>query len=96
MCYSTLLIHKNDLSPEAVYEGFGPQECYFATSDVKPGILSQMLIHLLDERVKVRDLMKSTSDVVQKLVLDGRQRAIKVAANAIYGATGAPSSKLQW
>lgn len=63
---------------------------------MKPGVLPQMLIHLLAERVKVKDLMKSTLDVVEKLVLDGRQRAIKVAANAIYGATGAPSSKLQW
>jgi DNA polymerase delta subunit 1 len=62
---------------------------------VKPGVLPQMLIHLLEERVKVKELMKSTSGV-EKLVLDGRQRAIKVAANAIYGATGAPSSKLQW
>ena len=63
---------------------------------MKPGVLPQMLIDLLAERVKVKDLMTSTSDVVEKLVLDGRQRAIKVAANAIYGATGAPSSKLQW
>lgn len=62
---------------------------------MKPGVLPAMLIHLLEERVKVKEAMRSTTDVVQKLVLDGRQRAIKVAANAVYGATGAPSSKLQ-
>jgi DNA polymerase elongation subunit (family B) len=90
------LINRNDLPPESVHEGYGPQECYFASADVKPGVLPQMLIHLLEERVKVKDLMKSSSDIVEKLVLDGRQRAIKVAANAIYGATGAPSSKIQW
>jgi DNA polymerase delta subunit 1 len=90
------LIHKNDLPPESIHEGYGPQECYFASSTVKPGVLPAMLIHLLEERVKVKTLMKTTSDTAQKLVLDGRQRAIKVAANAVYGATGAPSSKLQW
>jgi len=96
LCFSTLLINKNDLPPESIHEGYGPQECYFASADIKPGVLPQMLIHLLDERVKVKDAMKTTTDIVQKLVLDGRQRAIKVAANAVYGATGAPSSKLQW
>jgi DNA polymerase delta subunit 1 len=96
LCFSTLLIHKNDLPPESIHEGYGPQECYFASADVKPGVLPQMLIHLLEERVKVKQLMKTTSDAGEKLVLDGRQRAIKVAANAVYGATGAPSSKLQW
>jgi DNA polymerase delta subunit 1 len=96
LCFSTLLISRNDLPPEKYHQGYGPQECYFASADVKPGVLPQMLIHLLEERVEVKNLMKSTNDPVQKLVLDGRQRAIKVAANAIYGATGAPSSKLQW
>jgi DNA polymerase delta subunit 1 len=95
LCFSTLLINRNDLPPDQYHKGYGPEECYFASADVKPGVLPQMLIHLLEERVKVKDLMKSTSDNVQRLVLDGRQRAIKVAANAIYGATGAPSSKLQ-
>ena len=96
LCFSTLLSRKADLPPESIHEGYGPQECYFASADVKPGVLPAMLIHLLDERVKVKNLMKTTSDPAQKLVLDGRQRAIKVAANAVYGATGAPSSKLQW
>jgi DNA polymerase delta subunit 1 len=95
LCFSTLLIRKNDLPPDSVHEGYGPQECYFASANVKPGVLPAMLIHLLDERVKVKNLMKSTTDASQILVLDGRQRAIKVAANAVYGATGAPSSKLQ-
>jgi DNA polymerase delta subunit 1 len=88
-------MRKNDLPPASIHEGYGSQECYFATADVKPGILPQMLTHLLNEQVKVKDLMKSSSNVLEKLVLDGRQQAIKVAANAIYGATGAPSSKLQ-
>jgi DNA polymerase delta subunit 1 len=96
LCFSTLLSRKADLQPDQIHEGYGPQECYFASADVKPGVLPAMLIHLLDERVKVKNLMKTTSDAAQKLVLDGRQRAIKVAANAVYGATGAPSSKLQW
>ena len=95
LCFSTLLMHKNDLPPDQIHEGYGPQECYFASADVKPGVLPAMLIHLLDERVKVKNLMKSTTDASQILVLDGRQRAINVAANAVYGATGAPSSKLQ-
>ena len=96
LCFSTLLIRKSDLPPELREEGHGPQECYFATAKVKPGVLPAMLTHLLDERVKVKNLMKMTDDATEKLVLNGRQMAIKVAANAVYGATGAPSSKLQW
>ena len=96
LCFSTLMSRKSDLPSEQIHEGYGPQECYFASSSVKPGVLPQMLIHLLDERAKVKKIMKTSCDTVEKLVLDGRQRAIKVAANAVYGATGAPSSKLQW
>jgi len=96
LCFSTLLMRKSDLPEDSVNQGYGPQECYFASAKVKPGVLPAMLVHLLDERVKVKNIMKSATDLAQKLVLDGRQRAIKVAANAVYGATGAPSSKLQW
>jgi len=94
LCFSTLLIDRKDLPEEIVHVGYNGS--YFAPAEVKMGILPQMLVHLLEERSKVKDLMRSSLDPFEKLVLNGRQLAIKVAANAVYGATGAPSSKLQW
>jgi DNA polymerase delta subunit 1 len=96
LCFSTLLIQKSDLPDPEREEGLGPQECYFAPANVKPGVLPAMLTHLLDERIRVKNLMKQATDPNEILVLNGRQLAIKIAANAVYGATGAPSSKLQW
>ena len=42
-----------------------------------------------------REQLKATSDPAARAVLDGRQKALKVTANALYGFTGAGASPLQ-
>ncbi|KXS19990.1 hypothetical protein M427DRAFT_399532 [Gonapodya prolifera JEL478] len=84
------LLHSDEWEP-----GKGPQECYFVKSNVKKGIVPEILEAFLAERKKVKKQMAETSDAAMKIVLNGRQTALKVCANAIYGFTGAKDSKLQ-
>lgn len=62
---------------------------------MKKGIVPQILEHFLAERRRVRADLAQTTDPMLRAVLDGRQLAYKVSANAIYGFTGAQQSKLQ-
>jgi DNA polymerase delta subunit 1 len=62
---------------------------------VKRGIIPKILEYFITERKKVRAQIETVTDVALKTVLEGRQVALKVCANAIYGATGAPQSFLQ-
>ena len=57
--------------------------------------MPQILESFLSERQKAKKLMEETTDPAMRAVLDGRQQALKTSANAIYGFTGATSSKLQ-
>lgn len=56
------------------------------------GILPEILQNLIDARAATRDLIGKTDDPFQKKVLDGRQLALKITANSLYGQTGAPTS----
>ncbi|GAO49659.1 hypothetical protein SAICODRAFT_9289 [Saitoella complicata NRRL Y-17804] len=95
LCYSTLLASPSDL-PESDYtQGYGPTRCFFAKPHVKEGIVPLILRHFLSQRRKVKEMMNATADPVVRAVLDGRQKSLKVVANAMYGFTGAKESKLQ-
>ncbi|OZJ04428.1 hypothetical protein BZG36_02904 [Bifiguratus adelaidae] len=98
LCFSTMLNPQDTskLQQDVDYEaGLGPQECYFVKPQVKKGILPKILEHFLSERSKVKAMIKVIRDPVMKIVLNGRQIALKVSANAMYGFTGAKESKLQ-
>ena len=60
--------------------------------DGTKGIVPQVLDSLLSQRKKVRKQMESEPDSFKKAVLDGRQSALKVTANSIYGQTGSSFS----
>lgn len=62
---------------------------YFVTRKHRIGILPIILKGLLEERDKVKDIIKETKDSVLKSILDGLQLALKVSANSLYGFTGA-------
>ena len=66
----------------------------FATSKVRVGMLPQILINLLAARSLVKRQMAAAEDPTMKQILDGRQLAIKISANSIYGFTGATVGKL--
>ena len=53
-----------------------------------PGFIPGLLGYLLDERQKVKKLMKATVDPIERKLLDYRQRAIKILANSFYGYYG--------
>ena len=61
----------------------------FAKVPNKFGIIPQVEMDLLSERRAVKKLMKKEADPFQKKVLDGKQLALKVTANSVYGAMGA-------
>ena len=62
----------------------------FVTSKTRKGILPEILKTLLHSRKAVKKLMKNTPENdIQHGVYNGRQLALKVCANSIYGFTGA-------
>mmetsp|Transcript_15796 Transcript_15796/g.64520 ORF Transcript_15796/g.64520 Transcript_15796/m.64520 type:complete len:1031 (-) Transcript_15796:2810-5902(-) len=94
LCYSTL-IRKDDLARLKKEDYItSPTGDHFVRSSVKKGVLSTILEGLLGARkVAKKDLAKE-QDPFRKAVLDGRQLALKVSANAVYGFTGATVGKL--
>lgn len=92
LCFSTEIRPGTAFDGES-WTGFGG--CQFVTSDQKEGIVPQILKHFLSERGKVKRLMQDATDPGMISVLDGRQKAIKVVANAVYGFMGSPQSNLQ-
>lgn len=94
LCYSTLLkkseLHK--YSPDSYVQT--PTGDYFVKSSVKKGILPMILEELLAARKKAKDALKNEEDKAKRAVLDGRQLALKISANSVYGFTGATVGKL--
>ena len=62
---------------------------------MQAGILPSVLAALLQARAATRALLKQEIDAGRRAVLDSRQKAIKLVANALYGFTGAGASPLQ-
>jgi DNA polymerase elongation subunit (family B) len=60
----------------------------------KFGIIPTILMGLLTERKAVKKEMAKATDFFLKTILDGRQNALKVTANSIYGQLGAPTSPI--
>ena len=65
-----------------------PSNCSFVTSDVREGLLPKILRELLSARSATKAEMKK-HDGPMRAVLNGKQMALKVVANSIYGFTGA-------
>ena len=69
--------------------------CRFAKKrDGTPGIIPGILIELLSERKKAKKEMETEEDPAQKANLNGKQNALKITANSIYGILGAGTSPL--
>ena len=63
-------------------------------SHVRPGLLPEILKNLLEARAKAKKALKSEKCPFKKKVYDGRQLALKISANSVYGFTGAQVGKL--
>lgn len=95
LCYSTL-VRPSDvkLYPEDALVR-SPTNDYFVKKDVSPGILPEVLQDLLVARKHARAMMKDVPmHSLEYKVLNGRQLALKVSANSVYGFTGAQVGKL--
>lgn len=88
MCYSTVIMSGN-----------GPVDTFRTPAGVrfaqtKQGVIPAVLIKLLDARAFVKNLMKTCTDPSRLTVLKARQYALKIAANSVYGFTGAVAGPL--
>lgn len=97
LCYTTLL-NKNAVDKL----GFKKDEDYivtpngdlFCTAKIRKGLLTQILEELLGARKRARKELAQEKDPFKKAVLNGRQLALKISANSVYGITGATVGKL--
>ncbi|DBA67150.1 TPA: hypothetical protein ACH3X2_001471 [Trebouxia sp. C0005] len=100
LCYSTLL-HPDDvtgLPPEHTTEVLRPKanvKSHFVKPELRKGILPSILAALIEARAATRASLKEATDAGSRAILDSRQKALKLTANALYGFTGAMASPLQ-
>ncbi|KAK5034457.1 DNA-directed DNA polymerase delta [Exophiala sideris] len=97
LCYTTLLnkniIEKMNMKKDEDYI-LTPNGDLFCTSKVRKGLLTQILEELLGARKRAKKELAVETDPFKKAVLNGRQLALKVSANSVYGITGATVGKL--
>ncbi|GIL72478.1 hypothetical protein Vretifemale_2820 [Volvox reticuliferus] len=96
LCYTTL-VHPDDVDAVGRERcGFTPTGHAFVKPVVRQGILPTILAALMAARATTRAKLKAVKyDAAASAVLDSRQRALKITANALYGFTGAAASPLQ-
>uniref|UniRef100_A0A1S3YYP5 DNA polymerase n=1 Tax=Nicotiana tabacum TaxID=4097 RepID=A0A1S3YYP5_TOBAC len=96
LCYCTLVtpeeFHKLNLCEVDVNKT--PSGEMFVKSDLQKGILPEILEELLAARKRAKADLKEAKDPLVKAVLDGRQLALKISANSVYGFTGATVGQL--
>lgn len=96
LCYTTLL-NKQSIKAYNLSEDdytLTPNGDYFVKDTKRKGILPTILNELLTARKKAKNDLKNEKDPFKKGVLNGRQLALKISANSVYGFTGATIGKL--
>ncbi|KAK3251031.1 DNA polymerase delta catalytic subunit [Cymbomonas tetramitiformis] len=94
LCYTTLVPRgrEHEYAPDELT--VTPTGDRFVRSHVHRGLLPAILDDLLTARKRARALIKTTEDPTMRGVLEGRQLALKLSANSVYGFTGATVGKL--
>ena len=94
LCYTSLLSEegKKKMKPEDYI--ITPSGDIFVKSHIREGLLPEILSNLLTARKKAKADLKKETDPFRRSVLDGRQLALKISANSVYGFTGASIGKL--
>ncbi|EAQ86462.1 conserved hypothetical protein [Chaetomium globosum CBS 148.51] len=97
LCYTTLIKKKDierwNLKKDEDYI-VTPSGDMFVTSKQRKGLLAQILEELLSARKQAKRELAAETDPFKKAVLNGRQLALKISANSVYGLTGATNGKL--
>ncbi|XP_050523384.1 DNA polymerase delta catalytic subunit isoform X1 [Daktulosphaira vitifoliae] len=96
LCYTTLLNQKTIQTLNLFESNYKktPSGSYFLSNLKRKGLLPEILENLLSARKKAKADLKSETDPFKQKVLDGRQLALKISANSVYGFTGAQVGKL--
>lgn len=97
LCHTTFL--PPGVDPPPPVEGVESYETTpaghrFVTKSVKKGLLTLILEDLLAARSNAKNLMGATKDPSKKQVYNGRQLALKISANSVYGFTGQANGQL--
>jgi len=94
LCYTTLVPRErvSRYRPEDVTRT--PSGDTFVKGSVTEGLLPEILRELLAARKQAKREMAVETDAFRRAVLDGRQQALKVSANSVYGFTGATVGKM--
>jgi DNA polymerase delta subunit 1 len=97
LCYSTL-ISPATVKALALVEDVDyvktPAQAMFVRPARRQGLLPRILRELLAARSRAKAALKNEKDPFRRAVLDGRQLALKISANSVYGFTGATVGKL--
>ncbi|SCU90495.1 LAMI_0E02322g1_1 [Lachancea mirantina] len=97
LCYTTLcskgIVERLNLVKDEDYI-ITPNGDYFVTSKLRRGILPEILEELISARKRAKKDLKEEKDSFKRDVLNGRQLALKISANSVYGFTGATIGKL--
>lgn len=91
LCYSTLLTREQF---NKIGGTKSPTNNYFCSAETKEGLLPRILKKLLKARSETKKKLKEETDPLLKRALDGRQYALKICANSLYGFTGATAGQL--
>ncbi|KAH9852052.1 DNA polymerase family B-domain-containing protein [Lenzites betulinus] len=97
LCYTTLLdkstVDRLGLVKDVDYIQT-PNNDLFVKSTKRKGLLPTILEDLISARKRAKADLKKETDPFKRAVLDGRQLALKISANSVYGFTGATIGKL--
>ncbi|KAI0044763.1 hypothetical protein FA95DRAFT_1597235 [Auriscalpium vulgare] len=97
LCYTTLLdkvtIDRLNLQKDIDYIQT-PNNDFFVSASKRKGLLPTVLEDLIGARKRAKADLKKETDPFKRAVLDGRQLALKISANSVYGFTGATIGKL--
>ncbi|KAK2593430.1 DNA-directed DNA polymerase delta [Conoideocrella luteorostrata] len=98
LCYTTLLPDRKHADKLGLVKDedyiVTPNGDLFVTAKQRKGLLAQILEELLSARKQAKRELAQETDPFKKAVLNGRQLALKISANSVYGLTGATTGKL--
>ncbi|KAJ1664729.1 DNA-directed DNA polymerase delta, partial [Coemansia sp. RSA 25] len=90
---ATSTIDRLNLVKDVDYVVTPTNDC-FVKSSKRIGLLPHILKELLTARKQAKNEMKKETDPFKIQVLNGRQLALKISANSVYGFTGALNGRL--
>merc|ERR1719468_1153637 len=94
LCYCTLVRPDQALRMDQAQLTRTPSGCFFVKSQQRKGLLPMILEELLAARKRAKKAMAEAEDPLTQSVLNGRQLALKISANSVYGFTGATVGQL--